>query len=216
MFGTGQLPKFEADLFKLRDDRELYLIPTAEVPLTNLHRDEILPEKDLTVSYTAYTPCFRSEAGSYGRDVRGLIRQHQFDKVELVKLTRPEDSYAALEELTGNAERVLQLLELPYRVVALCTGRYGILVVQNLRYRGLAPQPEHLSRDLILLQLRSLPGPPRPDTLQARWEIKDRIRSYPQWIRTCRWPNLARHPRELSAEGWNGEGAEGASSLPWR
>jgi len=125
MFGTGQLPKFEADLFKLRDDRELYLIPTAEVPLTNLHRDEILPEKDLTVSYTAYTPCFRSEAGSYGRDVRGLIRQHQFDKVELVKLTRPEDSYAALEELTGNAERVLQLLELPYRVVALCTGDMG-------------------------------------------------------------------------------------------
>ena len=125
MFGTGQLPKFEADLFKLRDDRELYLIPTAEVPLTNLHRDEILPEKDLTVSYTAYTPCFRSEAGSYGRDVRGLIRQHQFDKVELVKLTRPEDSYAALEELTGNAERVLQLLELPYRVVALCTADMG-------------------------------------------------------------------------------------------
>lgn len=125
MFGTGQLPKFEADLFKLRDDRELYLIPTAEVPLTNLHRDEILPEKDLTVSYTAYTPCFRSEAGSYGRDVRGLIRQHQFDKVELVKLTRPEDSYSALEELTGNAERVLQLLELPYRVVALCTADMG-------------------------------------------------------------------------------------------
>ncbi|NDD63893.1 MAG: serine--tRNA ligase [Acidobacteria bacterium] len=125
MFGTGQLPKFEADLFKLRDDRDLYLIPTAEVPLTNLHRDEILSEKDLTISYTAYTPCFRSEAGSYGRDVRGLIRQHQFDKVELVKLTRPEDSYDALEELTRNAERVLQLLELPYRVITLCTGDMG-------------------------------------------------------------------------------------------
>ena len=125
MFGTGQLPKFEADLFKLRDDRDLYLIPTAEVPLTNLHRDEILSEKDLTISYTAYTPCFRSEAGSYARDVRGLIRQHQFDKVELVKLTRPEDSYDALEELTRNAERVLQLLELPYRVITLCTGDMG-------------------------------------------------------------------------------------------
>jgi len=125
MFGTGQLPKFEADLFKLRDDRELYLIPTAEVPLTNLHRDEILSEKDLTISYTAHTPCFRSEAGSYGRDVRGLIRQHQFDKVELVKFTRPEDSYDALEELTRNAERVLQLLELPYRVITLCTGDMG-------------------------------------------------------------------------------------------
>jgi len=125
MFGTGQLPKFEADLFKIRDERELYLIPTAEVPLTNLHRDEILSEKDLTISYTAYTPCFRSEAGSCGRDVRGLIRQHQFDKVELVKFTRPEDSYDALEELTGNAERVLQLLELPYRVITLCTGDMG-------------------------------------------------------------------------------------------
>ncbi len=125
MFGTGQLPKFEADLFKLRDERELYLIPTAEVPLTNLHRDEILAEKDLTISYTAHTPCFRSEAGSYGRDVRGLIRQHQFDKVELVKFTRPEDSYDALEELTRNAERVLQLLELPYRVITLCTGDMG-------------------------------------------------------------------------------------------
>jgi seryl-tRNA synthetase len=125
MFGTGQLPKFEADLFKLRDERELYLIPTAEVPLTNLHRDEILAEKELTISYTAHTPCFRSEAGSYGRDVRGLIRQHQFDKVELVKFTRPEDSYDALEELTRNAERVLQLLELPYRVITLCTGDMG-------------------------------------------------------------------------------------------
>ena len=125
LFGTGQLPKFEADLFKLRDERELYLIPTAEVPLTNLHRDEILSEKDLPISYTAYTPCFRSEAGSYGRDVRGLIRQHQFDKVELVKLTRPEDSYDALEQLTHDAERVLQRLELPYRVVTLCTGDMG-------------------------------------------------------------------------------------------
>ncbi len=125
LFGTGQLPKFEADLFKLTDDRNFYLVPTAEVPLTNLHRDEILNEKDLPISYTAYTPCFRSEAGSYGRDVRGLIRQHQFDKVELVKLTRPEDSYAALEELTQHAERVLQLLELPYRVVTLSTGDTG-------------------------------------------------------------------------------------------
>jgi seryl-tRNA synthetase len=125
LFGTGQLPKFEDDLFKLRDERELYLVPTAEVPLTNLHREEILSERQLTLSYTAYTPCFRSEAGSYGRDVRGLIRQHQFDKVELVKLTRPEDSYDALEQLTRDAERVLQLLGLPYRVVVLSTGDMG-------------------------------------------------------------------------------------------
>jgi seryl-tRNA synthetase len=125
LFGTGQLPKFEADLFKLEDERDLYLVPTAEVPLTNLHRDEILSEKELPLSYTAYTPCFRSEAGSYGRDVRGVIRQHQFDKVELVKITKPEDSYEALEQLTRDAERVLQLLGLPYRVVTLSTGDMG-------------------------------------------------------------------------------------------
>jgi seryl-tRNA synthetase len=125
LFGTGQLPKFEADLFKLDDERELYLVPTAEVPLTNLHRDEILSEKELPLSYTAYTPCFRSEAGSYGRDVRGVIRQHQFDKVELVKITKPEESYEALEQLTRDAERVLQLLGLPYRVVTLSTGDMG-------------------------------------------------------------------------------------------
>ncbi len=125
LFGTGQLPKFEADLFKVRFERDYYLVPTAEVPLTNLHRDEILEERDLPLYYTAYTPCFRSEAGSYGRDVRGLIRQHQFDKVELVKLTKPEDSYEELEKMTANAERVLQLLGLPYRTVTLCTGDMG-------------------------------------------------------------------------------------------
>ena len=125
LFGTGQLPKFEADLFKLTDERQFYLAPTAEVPLTNLHSDEILKESDLPISYTASSTCFRSEAGSYGRDVRGLIRQHQFDKVELVKLTRPEDSYSALEQLTRDAERVLQLLGLPYRVVVLSTGDMG-------------------------------------------------------------------------------------------
>jgi len=125
LFGTGQLPKFEADLFKLRFERDYYLVPTAEVPLTNLHRDEILNEKDLTLSYTAYTPCFRSEAGSYGRDVRGLIRQHQFDKVELVKITKPEDSYEALERLTRDAETVLERLGLPYRTVTLSTGDMG-------------------------------------------------------------------------------------------
>ncbi len=124
LFGTGQLPKFEQDLFKL-EGFPYYLIPTAEVPVTNLHRDEILDESRLPVRYTAYTPCFRSEAGSYGKDVRGLIRQHQFNKVELVQLTAAEASYDALEELTGHAERVLQLLELPYRVMTLSTGDMG-------------------------------------------------------------------------------------------
>jgi seryl-tRNA synthetase len=123
--GTGNLPKFEADLFKIAGEWDLYLVPTAEVPLTNLHRGEILDGRALPICYTAYTPCFRSEAGSYGQDVRGLIRQHQFDKVELVKLTTPEQSYDELEKLTANAEEVLRRLELPYRTMLLCTGDTG-------------------------------------------------------------------------------------------
>src|SRR5918995_4342614 len=123
--GTGNLPKFEQDLFKIAGEWDLYLIPTAEVPLTNLHRTEILDGRRLPLRYTAYTPCFRSEAGSYGQDVRGLIRQHQFDKVELVKLTTPEQSYDELEALTANAEEVLKRLELPYRTMLLCTGDLG-------------------------------------------------------------------------------------------
>lgn len=123
--GTGQLPKFEADLFKLSGELNYYLIPTAEVPVTNLARDSILDNDQLPLRYVAHTPCFRSEAGSYGKDVRGMIRQHQFEKVELVQIVRPKDSYTALEELTGHAEHVLQRLGLPYRVVALCTGDIG-------------------------------------------------------------------------------------------
>ena len=124
MQGTGQLPKFAEDMFKL-EGLDYYLIPTAEVPITNLHRDEILSGDDLPLYYTAYSACFRAEAGSAGRDTRGLIRQHQFNKVERVKFTKPEDSWDELEKLTANAEKVLQLLELPYRVVRLCTGDIG-------------------------------------------------------------------------------------------
>ena len=124
MTGTGQLPKFEEDAFKLMDT-DYFLIPTAEVPVTNMHRDEILDNKDLPKYYTAFSACFRSEAGSAGRDTRGLIRQHQFNKVELVKFVRPEDSYQELEKLAADAEKVLQLLNLPYRVVSLCTGDIG-------------------------------------------------------------------------------------------
>lgn len=124
MTGTGQLPKFAEDLFKL-ENYDYYLIPTAEVPVTNYFRDEILPEDMLPVYFTAYTPCFRAEAGSYGKDTKGIIRQHQFDKVELVKFVKPENSYDELEKLTADAEEVLQLLQLPYRVVALCTGDLG-------------------------------------------------------------------------------------------
>ncbi len=124
MTGTGQLPKFEDDLFHL-DDPDFFLIPTAEVPVTNIHRDEILAAADLPVCYTAYTPCFRKEAGSHGRDTRGLIRQHQFNKVELVKFVAPEESDRELEKLLDNAEEVLRQLQLPYRVVDLCTGDIG-------------------------------------------------------------------------------------------
>lgn len=124
MTGTGQLPKFEDDAFKI-PSKDFFLVPTAEVPVTNYHRDEILEEKDLPVAYTAYTPCFRQEAGSAGRDTRGLIRNHQFDKVEMVKMVHPDKSYEELEKLTNDAESILQALGLPYRVVTLCSGDIG-------------------------------------------------------------------------------------------
>ena len=124
MTGTGQLPKFAEDLFKL-ENRDYFLIPTAEVPVTNIHADEVLDEADLPIHYTAFTPCFRSEAGSYGKDTRGLIRQHQFHKVELVKFARPENSYDELESLLDNAEEILRRLAIPYRVITLCTGDLG-------------------------------------------------------------------------------------------
>jgi seryl-tRNA synthetase len=129
--GTGNLPKFQQDLFRIGGDWDLYMVPTAEVPLTNMHRDEILDGRELPIRYTAYTPCFRSEAGSYGADVRGLIRQHQFDKVELMAFTTPEASYDELERLTGNAEEVLKRLELPYRTMALCSGDMGFAAAKT-------------------------------------------------------------------------------------
>lgn len=130
MYGTGQLPKFKEELFKL-EDWDYYLIPTAEVPVTNLHRDEILPEEILPLYYTAYTPCFRAEAGAHGKDIKGIVRQHQFNKVELVKFVTPETSYEELESLLLDAEEVLQLLELPYRVVVLCTGDLGFAAAKT-------------------------------------------------------------------------------------
>lgn len=129
--GTGQLPKFEEDLFKLQGDKAFYLIPTSEVPLTNLVRDQIIDEKQLPLKFTAHTPCFRSEAGSYGRDTRGLIRQHQFEKVEMVNIVHPAQSMQALEDMTACAEKVLQLLELPYRVMLLCGGDMGFGAVKT-------------------------------------------------------------------------------------
>lgn len=131
MTGTGQLPKFAEDAFHINEDWDYFLIPTAEVPVTNYHRDEILTNDDLPMKYVAYSACFRSEAGSAGRDTRGLIRQHQFNKVELVRFTKPEDSYEALEQLTGEAEKVLQLLNLPYRVMSMCTGDLGFTAAKK-------------------------------------------------------------------------------------
>jgi seryl-tRNA synthetase len=131
MRGTGQLPKFEADLFGVKGEQGYYLIPTAEVPVTNIVRDTIVEPGDMPRRYVCHTPCFRSEAGSYGKDTRGMIRQHQFEKVELVQIVRPADSYRALEELTGHAEQVLQRLELPYRVVALCAGDMGFAAAKT-------------------------------------------------------------------------------------
>jgi seryl-tRNA synthetase len=130
MYGTGQLPKFASDLFQCKD-ADLWLVPTAEVPLTNLYRGETLEESRLPLSLCAWTPCFRSEAGSYGKDVRGIIRQHQFQKVELVKFARPQDSYPELEKLTNHAETVLQKLGLHYRIVALCTGDLGFAAAKT-------------------------------------------------------------------------------------
>jgi seryl-tRNA synthetase len=142
MTGTGQLPKFEDDLFGLRDD-EYFLIPTAEVPLTNVHREEILADEQLPIRYTAYTPCFRREAGSYGKDTRGLIRLHQFNKVELVAFVRPEESYRELETLTAAAEAVLQGLALPYRVMALCTGDLGFSATKTYDLEVWLPGQQH-------------------------------------------------------------------------
>ena len=141
MIGTGQLPKFEDDLFRLRDE-DWFLIPTAEVPVTNLHREELLGEDRLPIRYAAYTPCFRREAGSYGKDTRGLIRLHQFNKVELVAFTRPDRSYEELERLTGHAESILQHLNLPYRVVALCTGDLGFSAAKTYDIEVWLPSQE--------------------------------------------------------------------------
>lgn len=138
MTGTGQLPKFEEDLYRLKDD-DLFLIPTAEVPVTNIHRDEVLKEEELPVKYTAYTPCFRREAGAYGKDTKGLVRVHQFDKVELVKFTTPESSYDEHEKLVKDAEKILRLLGIPYRVLLLCAGDMGFSAAKCYDIEAWAP-----------------------------------------------------------------------------
>ena len=198
LLASGQLPKFEPDLFQL-DGSPYWLIPTAEVPLMNLHRDEILDEAALPLRYTAFTPCFRSEAGSYGRDVRGLIRLHQFHKVELVQITTQEASEAALEEITRHAETVLERLELPYRVVTLSRGDTGFHQREDARPRGLAAVAAGLPRDLVVQQLRRLPGAPRRPALPARRRRQAQARAHAQRLGPRGRSHAGRGARELPA-----------------
>ncbi len=166
--GTGNLPKFEADLFKIAGEWDLYLVPTAEVPLTNLHRGEILDGRQLPLRYTAYTPCFRSEAGSYGADVRGLIRQHQFDKVELMAFTTPEESHAELERLTNARRGSAAAAGAAVSHDAALHRRHGVCVGEDLRHRGVAARAERLPRDLLLQQHRGVSGASRQHQVPPR------------------------------------------------
>ena len=198
MYGTGQLPKFASDLFKI-DDHDLWLIPTAEVPLTNLYRDETIDAARLPLSVTGYTPCFRSEAGSYGKDVRGIIRQHQFQKVELVKFTRPEQSYEQHEQLTRDAETILQKLGLPYRTMLLCTGDMGPSFRQDLRPGSVAAGAEAVSRNFFLLELRGVSGAAGEHTLPSGGQQEERVRAHAERQRAGDWADVAGDPGELSA-----------------
>lgn len=184
MTGTGQLPKFEEDVFKIADT-DYFLIPTAEVPLTNLHKDEILDGKDLTINYCGFTACFRSEAGSAGRDTRGLIRQHQFNKVELVKFTRPEKSYEELEILTGQAEKILQLLNLPYRVVRLCGGDLGFCSAMTYDIEVWLPSYNRY------FEISSCSNMEDYQARRANIRFKDNIKDKAQFVHTLNGSGLA-------------------------
>ena len=197
--GTGNLPKFEPDLFKIAGDWDLYLVPTAEVPLTNMHRGEILDGRQLPIRYTAYTPCFRSEAGSYGADVRGLIRQHQFDKVELMAFTTPEASYDEHERLTKSAEEVLKRLELPYRTMLLCTGDMGFASAKTYDIEVWLPGQN---------TYREISSCSNTEAFQARRanikfrrgrDGQARVRAHAERLGPGRRPHAHRDPRELSA-----------------
>lgn len=204
--GTGQLPKFEEDLFKLQGEKSFYLIPTAEVPVTNIARDEIIAAEQLPVKYVAHTPCFRSEAGSYGKDTRGLIRQHQFEKVELVQLVRPEDSYQALEELTGHAEKVLQLLGLPYRVMLLCGGDMGFSAAKTYDLEVWLPAQNKFREISSCSNFEAF----QARRMQARYRDKD---SKPELLHTLNGSGLA-VGRTLVAILENYQQADGSIRVP--
>lgn len=210
MRGTGQLPKFEEDLFKIAmgegDSRQFYLIPTAEVPVTNLLRDEIVNETDLPIRYTAHTPCFRSEAGSAGRDTRGLIRQHQFEKVEMVQFAHPEASYSALEELTGHAEKILQLLELPYRKMLLCAGDMGFSAAKTYDLEVWLPAQDKYREISSCSNFEDF----QARRLQARFKTKE---GKPQLLHTLNGSGLA-VGRTWVALVENGQQANGKIYIP--
>ena len=205
--GTGQLPKFGEDLFKLESEQDWYLIPTAEVPVTNLFRDEIVSGDQLPKRYVAHTPCFRAEAGAAGRDTRGMIRQHQFEKVELIHVVRPEDSYAALDALTGHAEAVLQALELPYRVMALCAGDMGASAAKTYDLEVWLPSQG---------QYREISSCSNVEDYQARRMLaryRDEAGAKPELLHTLNGSGVA-IGRALVAVLENGQQADGSVRLP--
>ena len=207
LLGTGQLPKFEQDQFAVRGDPGFYLIPTAEVPLTNLVRDQILAPERLPVKLVAHTPCFRSEAGAAGKDTRGMIRQHQFDKVELVQIVRPENSYAALEELTGHAENVLKALELPYRVLSLCAGDTGASSAKTYDLEVWLPSQKRYREISSCSNCESF----QARRLQARWRNPESAK--PELVHTLNGSGVA-VGRALVAVLENYQQADGSIAIP--
>ncbi len=208
LYGTGQLPKFEEDLFKLTDDRELYLIPTAEVPVTNVLRNQIVQDAgELPIKYACHTPCFRSEAGSHGRDTRGMIRQHQFEKVELVQFVKPSESDATLEALTGHAEAILQALELPYRTVVLCGGDLGFSAARTLDIEVWIPSQEKYREISSCSNFRDF----QARRMKARFRNSDTGK--PELLHTVNGSGLA-VGRTLVALLENHQQADGTVSIP--
>ncbi len=207
LVGTGQLPKFEQDLFSVRGDPGFFLIPTAEVPVTNLVRDQILDDDALPMKFVAHTPCFRSEAGASGKDTRGMIRQHQFEKVELVHIVRPEHSYAALEELTGHAEAVLRKLELPYRVIALCAGDVGFASAKTYDLEVWLPSQQRYREISSCSNCESF----QARRLQARW--RNPASDKPELVHTLNGSGVA-VGRALVAILENGQQADGSVVIP--
>jgi seryl-tRNA synthetase len=205
--GTGQLPKFEQDLFALRSEQNYYLIPTAEVPVTNLVRDQILDSQELPMKFVAHSPCFRSEAGSHGKDARGMIRQHQFDKVEIVQIVAPDKSQAAHEELTEHAERVLQRLELPYRVVALCAGDIGFASAKTYDIEVWLPAQNRYREISSCSNFEAF----QARRMQARW--RNPQSGKPEPLHTLNGSGVA-VGRALVAVLENGQNADGSITLP--